>query len=230
MAKEFFNRDMEFFLDHRVDWARYFRLARGADATSGAMRVETYKMVLRTAGEICESIEAGARDHWHEQVGSQGRRGGRAAAHRRRLRASCATQASVCLTARARSMAATACRPDQHRLSRDGRARRLEPDDHRRPAGGRGARHREVRQRRAQAALPAALRQRRVPGLHGPDRAAGGLRPRRHRDPGHARRTAATSSTARRSSSPTAAPTCTSSWRATPRPTTSRKGPPTASA
>ena len=85
MAKEFFNRDMEFFIDHRVDWARYFRLLRGADA-SWRDEVETYKMILRTAGEICESIEAGARDHWHEHVGPRGRRGGGAAAHRRRLR------------------------------------------------------------------------------------------------------------------------------------------------
>jgi alkylation response protein AidB-like acyl-CoA dehydrogenase len=67
MATEFFNRDMEFFIDHRVDWARYFRLARGSDA-SWRDEVATYKMVLRTAGEICESIEAGARDHWHEHA------------------------------------------------------------------------------------------------------------------------------------------------------------------
>lgn len=67
MAQEFFNPDMEFFLDHRVDWARYFRLVRGADA-NWQDEVETYKAVLRTAGEICESIEEGARGHWHEHV------------------------------------------------------------------------------------------------------------------------------------------------------------------
>ena len=67
MAQEFFNRDMEFFLDHRTDWARYFRLMRATDA-NWRDEVETYKMVLRTAGEICESIEAGARDHWQEHV------------------------------------------------------------------------------------------------------------------------------------------------------------------
>jgi alkylation response protein AidB-like acyl-CoA dehydrogenase len=67
MATEFFNRDMEFFIDHRVDWARYFSLARGTDA-SWRDEVETYKMVLRTAGEICASIEAGARGHWHEHA------------------------------------------------------------------------------------------------------------------------------------------------------------------
>lgn len=67
MAKEFFNRDMEFFLDRRVDWARYVGLLRGADANP-ADEVETYKMVLRTTGEICEAIEAGARGHWAEHV------------------------------------------------------------------------------------------------------------------------------------------------------------------
>jgi hypothetical protein len=67
MAQEFFNPDMEFFLDHRVDWARYFRLARGAEA-NWQEEVSTYKAVLRTAGEICASIEDGARGHWHEHV------------------------------------------------------------------------------------------------------------------------------------------------------------------
>jgi 3-(methylsulfanyl)propanoyl-CoA dehydrogenase len=67
MAKEFFNRDMEFFLDHRVDWARYFALTRGAEA-DWREEVATYKMVLRTVGEICESIDAAGRDHWHEHV------------------------------------------------------------------------------------------------------------------------------------------------------------------
>ena len=67
MAQEFFNPDMEFFLDHRVDWAGYFRLVRGADA-NWRDEVDTYKAVLRSAGEICESIEEGARGHWHEHV------------------------------------------------------------------------------------------------------------------------------------------------------------------
>jgi hypothetical protein len=67
MAREFFNPDIEFFLDHRVDWQRYVRLARGADA-NWRDEVESYRMVLRTTGEICESIEDGARGHWHEHV------------------------------------------------------------------------------------------------------------------------------------------------------------------
>ena len=67
MAKEFFNTDMQLFLDHRVDWERYFRLRR-TDAATVAEEIETYKTVLGTLAEICEDIEAGARDHWHEEV------------------------------------------------------------------------------------------------------------------------------------------------------------------
>lgn len=67
MAREFFNSDMEFFLDHRVDWPRLFGLTRGAEV-NWRDEVDTYKMILRTVGEICESIEDGSRDHWHEHV------------------------------------------------------------------------------------------------------------------------------------------------------------------
>ena len=67
MRKEFFNRDMEFFIDHRVDWPRYFQLRRG-DEVNPQEEVATYKTILHTLGEICEAIEAGARDHWHEDV------------------------------------------------------------------------------------------------------------------------------------------------------------------
>lgn len=67
MAKEFFNPDMDFYIDRRVDWERYFRLRRGAEVNAQE-EVATYKMILRTVGEICEEIEAGARDHWHEHV------------------------------------------------------------------------------------------------------------------------------------------------------------------
>jgi alkylation response protein AidB-like acyl-CoA dehydrogenase len=58
---------MEHFIDQRVDWARYFQLMQGA-AAQWRDEIETYKMVLRTAGEICESIEDGARGHWHEHA------------------------------------------------------------------------------------------------------------------------------------------------------------------
>jgi alkylation response protein AidB-like acyl-CoA dehydrogenase len=66
MAKDFFNRDMQLFIDHRVDWERYLRL-RGVEG-SVADEVETYRSILRTTAEVCEDIEAGARDHWHEEV------------------------------------------------------------------------------------------------------------------------------------------------------------------
>ena len=67
MAKEYFNADMEQFIDHRVDWQRYFELARGQ--TSGvAEEVETFKMILRTIAEICEDIEGPAGERWHEEV------------------------------------------------------------------------------------------------------------------------------------------------------------------
>jgi alkylation response protein AidB-like acyl-CoA dehydrogenase len=66
MAQDFFHHDIELFIDHRVDWDRYFRL-RGGE-TSAADEVATYKTVLRTTGEICADIAAGARDHWHEAV------------------------------------------------------------------------------------------------------------------------------------------------------------------
>src|SRR3989442_1379690 len=66
MAEGFFHRDIELFIDHRVDWARYFRL-RGADVNV-ADEVVTYKTILQTTGEICEDVQAGARGHWHEEV------------------------------------------------------------------------------------------------------------------------------------------------------------------
>ncbi|MGH7805538.1 MAG: acyl-CoA dehydrogenase family protein [Candidatus Binatia bacterium] len=67
MANDFFNADMELFIDHRVDWKRYFRF-RNPDATDVAGEVETFKLVLRTIGDICKDIEAGSKDHWHEEV------------------------------------------------------------------------------------------------------------------------------------------------------------------
>jgi alkylation response protein AidB-like acyl-CoA dehydrogenase len=66
MAKDFFHRDIQLFIDHRVDWARNFRL-RGGEVKVDE-EVETYKTILRTVGEVCEDIEAGARDHWEEEV------------------------------------------------------------------------------------------------------------------------------------------------------------------
>jgi alkylation response protein AidB-like acyl-CoA dehydrogenase len=63
---DFFHRDFELVIDHRFDWRRYFQL-RGSDADP-AEEIETYKTILRTTAEISEDIEAGARDHWHEEV------------------------------------------------------------------------------------------------------------------------------------------------------------------
>jgi alkylation response protein AidB-like acyl-CoA dehydrogenase len=67
MGKEFFNRDMELFIDHRADWARYFRLRRGGDVNV-ADEIDTFKTILRTCADVCEDIEAAAIDHWHEEV------------------------------------------------------------------------------------------------------------------------------------------------------------------
>src|SRR5262249_56185508 len=65
MAKEFFDRDMQLFIDHRFDWTRYFALRRG-DGVQVADEVATFKEVLRTTGEICESIAEGRPRHWNE--------------------------------------------------------------------------------------------------------------------------------------------------------------------
>lgn len=67
MAKGFFNRDMALFLDHRVDWERYFALSRGP-GTDAADELATFKVVLEAAGEVCEAIEARSAGHWHEEV------------------------------------------------------------------------------------------------------------------------------------------------------------------
>jgi hypothetical protein len=67
MAKDFFNSDMQLFIDLRVDWERYLRLRR-TDLVDVAEEIGTYKTILSTLGDVCEDIEAGARDHWHEEV------------------------------------------------------------------------------------------------------------------------------------------------------------------
>ncbi len=67
MGKDFFNGDMQLFIDHRVDWPRYFRLKRG-DQVNVAEELDTFHAVLRTTADVCEEIEAGAREHWHDEV------------------------------------------------------------------------------------------------------------------------------------------------------------------
>jgi alkylation response protein AidB-like acyl-CoA dehydrogenase len=64
---DYFNRDMEFFLDHRIDWPRYLRFRR-EPPVDPSDELATYKMILRTAGEICAAIGDGARDHWHDEA------------------------------------------------------------------------------------------------------------------------------------------------------------------
>jgi len=67
MAKGFFNRDMALFLDHRVDWGRYFALSRGP-GVDVAEELSTFKAVLEGAAEVCEAIEERSAGHWHEEV------------------------------------------------------------------------------------------------------------------------------------------------------------------
>ena len=69
----------------------------------------------------------------------------------------------------------------QHR-DPDGVPCRRRPDDGDGAAVGRRRGHPDLRVRGAAPAVPAGLRERRLPGRHGPDRAAGGLGPGRHRD------------------------------------------------
>jgi alkylation response protein AidB-like acyl-CoA dehydrogenase len=66
MAKEYFHRDMQLFIDHRVNWPRFFRL-HAAEVSVGD-EIETFKSILRTTAEVAEDIEEGAREHWHEEV------------------------------------------------------------------------------------------------------------------------------------------------------------------
>ncbi len=67
MSTGFFNDDMRFFIDHRFDVARYRRLLCG-DEADGTEEVATFKAILGSIGEVCEDIERGARDHWHEEA------------------------------------------------------------------------------------------------------------------------------------------------------------------
>ncbi|MBP1687691.1 MAG: Acyl-CoA dehydrogenase [Deltaproteobacteria bacterium] len=67
MADDFFHREMELFIDHRVDWVRYFRLSR-PEPVNAVEEVETYKAILRTAADVCEDIAATAPGQWREEV------------------------------------------------------------------------------------------------------------------------------------------------------------------
>ena len=67
MGQEFFNRDIAFFIERRVDWERYVTL-RQAEPVRVAEEVETFTTILRTLGEICQDLESAAHEHWHEEV------------------------------------------------------------------------------------------------------------------------------------------------------------------
>ena len=169
MAKEFFHRDMQLFIDHRFDWSRYFKLRRG-DGVAVADEVATFKEVLRTTGEICQAIAEGARGHGEEVKLVDGRWWSRRT--RRRLREAARRRAALSHHGpRIRRLWTAGAR--EHAVPGDGVARRLEPDDDHRAPGRRGARHREVWQRRPAEALPAALRVGRAAGIDGSDRAPG---------------------------------------------------------
>jgi 3-(methylthio)propanoyl-CoA dehydrogenase len=71
MGTGFYNDDMQLFVDHRVDWVRYFRLKRGAEVDPGE-EVRTYRTILQTIGEVCEAIESGSRGHWYDEVRLEG--------------------------------------------------------------------------------------------------------------------------------------------------------------
>jgi len=69
MPAEFFNADIRQFIEKRVDWQRYFSLrATDGAPVDAAEEVQTYLSILQTLSDICADIEAGARDHWHEEV------------------------------------------------------------------------------------------------------------------------------------------------------------------
>lgn len=71
MKREFFHRDIQLFLRHRVDWERYFRLKR-AEPVDVEAELSTFEQILRAHGEICEEIEEDAAAHWHDEVRLEG--------------------------------------------------------------------------------------------------------------------------------------------------------------
>ena len=184
MGKEFFHRDMQLFIDHRVDWERYFRLR-------AATTVERRRGGRDLQDDPRAPSARSARTSRPARATTGTRRCGSRTARSSCRRTSppatrsCAQAGLVCLTLEPEyggyglpsllncAYLEMVARADSSLMTIVGLQ------------AGVAQRHREVRQRRAQAALPAALRRGRAAGLHGPDRAAGRLGPRRHR---HARR------------------------------------------
>ncbi len=67
MSDDFFNSDMRFFLENRIDWPRYLRLKNGAPVDA-AGELEDWHAILRTAADICTEIAPMARAGWHDEV------------------------------------------------------------------------------------------------------------------------------------------------------------------
>jgi len=64
---DFFNSDMQLFLDGRVDWPRITRLRRGADVNP-AEELAVYKMMLASAAEVCADLEESSALGWPTEV------------------------------------------------------------------------------------------------------------------------------------------------------------------
>ena len=219
--KDFFHRDLRLFIDHRFDWERYFRL-RGT-STEVAEEVETYRTILRTAGEVCGDIEAAARDHWHEEVRLDGSAvvvPPHIVTGYEKLRAAGLLCLMVDPAYGGYGLPALVNCVFMEMLSRaDPSLMTI--------VGLQAGVALDVQKYGSEE-----LKRRYLPRF-----VSGELQGCRRRDRisaassrGSARKTAATSSTAARSSSRTAAPTCTSCWRATARHSTNRAARPTVSA
>lgn len=70
MDHQYFHDDIRHYLENRVDWERYHRLARPGPVDV-AEELDTYRSILESLGQICEDIEADARPNWHEEVDLQ---------------------------------------------------------------------------------------------------------------------------------------------------------------
>ena len=87
MGKDFYHADMQFFVDQRVDWARYVRLKRGQAVNPGE-EVATYRAILQSIGEVCEAIESESHGHWYDEVRLEGGRSSSPRTSRRATRGS----------------------------------------------------------------------------------------------------------------------------------------------
>jgi alkylation response protein AidB-like acyl-CoA dehydrogenase len=67
MASDFFHRDIQLFLEQRVDWQRFFRLKRPGPINLDE-ELDTYRTILTTLGDICADIEVDSKEAWHDEV------------------------------------------------------------------------------------------------------------------------------------------------------------------